>query len=131
MPLGIPGLGGPMPPQGASPGGVGAASQPGGMPGSQAQGVALVKTAVDALQKAIPQLQMGSEIHTAVLKATADLSKNLEKAGVGGKDPASVVQQLVELMRNAKQNPNAMAALPPMGGGPGPMMPPMGGGGEG
>ncbi len=92
--------------------------------------MAAVKTGLEALQKALPQLPMGSEIHTAVLKAMTDLGKHIEKAGGG--DQAGGVQQLLEMLRAAKMNPNAQAALPAGGGGapppPGgmPPMPPMG-----
>jgi len=95
-----------------------------------------VNAGLEALQKALPQLPMGSEIHTAVLKAIENISKHIEKAG-GAKDPGAMIQQLLELARAAKTNPNAAAALPPGGpggapppGGPPPMAPPMPMGGE-
>jgi len=76
---------------------------------------------------------MGSELHTAVLKAIEQISGKLEKAGAPN-DPSAVLQQLVEMARAAKVNPNAQAALPqgaaPAPGGPPPMMPPMMPGGE-
>jgi hypothetical protein len=86
---------------------------------------------LESLQKALPQIPMGSKLHASILKAIADIGKHLEEEG-GAKDPSAMIQQLVELARNAKTNPNAAAAMPP-GGAPGgappppapPMMPPM------
>jgi len=93
-----------------------------------------VKVGLESLQKALPQLPMGSELHTAVLKAIEQISSKLEKAGAPN-DPSAVLQQLVEMARAAKVNPNAQAALPQGApgappGGPPPMMPPMMPGGE-
>jgi hypothetical protein len=90
--------------------------------------MAALKVGIEALQKALPQLPMGSKLHQAVLKAVADIGKNMEKeGGAGGGDSASVVQQLIEAMRQAKQGPN-MAAMMPGGAqaSPAPPMPPMG-----
>lgn len=123
-PIPMPGGPGAPPPPGM--GGTGPATQPGTLAGNAQQGMAAVKTGLEALQKALPQLPMGSEIHTAVLKAMTDLGKHVEKAGGG--DQAGGVQQLLEMLRAAKMNPNAQAALPAGGGGappPGGGMPPM------
>jgi hypothetical protein len=103
------------------------------LPGAHQQGLTGVKVGLEALQKALPQIPMGSELHTAVLKAVETISSKLEKAGAAN-DPGAMIQQLMEMARNAKSNPNAAAALPqgapPPGGPPpmqAPMMPPMGG----
>lgn len=114
MPLMMPPpQGGQAPQLGAPPGGTGAASAPQAMAGSQAQAVTAVKVALEALQKALPGLQMGSELHTSVLKSIADISKHIEKeAG----DSSSVVQQLAQMARtaqNAPQQAAMMRAVPP------------------
>ena len=123
-----PGFPGAAPP---SPAGTGPALAPGPHAGSANSGVASVRTGLEALQKALPQIPMGSKLHRAVMKSISDISKEMESEGKGGGDSSGMMQQLVELARNARTNPNAAAAMPPGGspGGspPGPAMPPMGG----
>ena len=133
MPLPPPGAGAPPPGfPGAPPptpgAGTGPAAAPSPLAGNAQQGMTAVKLGLEALQKALPQIPMGSKLHTAVLKAVADIGKNLNEEGGGGGDKAAMVQQLIEAMRNAKTNPNAQAALPQGGPPPAPMMPPPMGG---
>jgi hypothetical protein len=87
-----------------------------------------LKVGLEALQKALPQLPMGSEIHTSVLKAIADISKHMEKGGQGQGDSSAVIQQLVEAARMAKTQPNMAAMMPPPAGGAMPPPPPPGAG---
>jgi hypothetical protein len=92
------------------------------MAGSGAQGVNLVRTALEMLQKGLPSLPMGSDIHSAVLKSITDISKHVgQVAGAG--DPAAIVQQLAQLARQTQQAPVPPAlgsggAPPPPGGPP-------------
>ena len=97
---------------------------PGAMPGGSQQGLASLKVGLEALQKALPQLPMGSKLHQSVLKAVADIGKNIEHEGGGG-DQAGAIQQLMEAMRSAKTNPNLAQMMPAAGGAPPPPMPPM------
>jgi len=101
----------------------------GGSPahGSAQQGMAALTSAVELLQKALPQLPMGSKLHTAVLKAVSDIGKHMAEEG-GAKDQSAIIQQLVDMARSAKVNPASPAALPGAGGGPPPMMESPGGG---
>ena len=124
--------GAPSPPPQA--GVAGPASAPGPMKGAVAGGAEKLKLGLKALQEALPSLPMGSSIHTAVLKALTDIGKAVEKEGGGKGDPGAMIQQLVEMARNAKQSgapapqmPGAGGAPPPPGMGAGPPMPPMGG----
>ena len=126
-PPGLPGA----PPPPVPGAGTGPVAAPSPMAGNMQQGMTAVKLGLEALQKSLPQIPMGSKLHTAVLKAVADIGKNLQDE-VGGGDKAAQVQQLIEMMRNAKTNPNAQAAMPQ--GAPPPQapampapMPPMGG----
>ena len=88
------------------------------------QGLAAIKAGLDLLQKGLPQLPMGSKVHTSVLKAISDIGKHLAEEGGehGGKDVSAVVQELVNAARAAKLNPGGAGAP----GGPPPGMPPMG-----
>lgn len=119
-----------MPPPSGG-GGTGAASAPGPLQGSATQGMTALKVALEALQKALPQLPMGSEIHTAVVKSIGELGKHFADGGQGQGDPGANIQTLMEMMRNAKQSPNMAAMMPPGGGGAPPGGPPGGDAGGG
>jgi hypothetical protein len=112
----------PIPPQ-MPPGGTGSASAPQAMAGAGAQAISAVKAALEAMQKAIPGLPMGSDLHTAVLKAITDISKHI---GETGGDPSGIIQQLAQLAQQQKQAPQAAAAMrpfspvPPPGAAPAP-----------
>ena len=130
MPMPMPGAPSPPPQAGVA----GPASAPGPMKGAVAGGAEKLKLGLKALQEALPSLPMGSSIHTAVLKALTDIGKAVEKEGGGKGDPGAMIQQLVEMARNAKQSgapapqmPGAGGTPPPPGMGAGPPMPPMGG----
>jgi len=120
----------PSPPQA---GVAGPASAPGPMKGAAASGMEKLKLGLKTLQEALPALPMGSAIHTACLKALTEIGKAVEKEGGAKGDPGAMIQQLVEMARNAKQAgapapqmPGAGAAPPPSpDGGGGPPMPPM------
>ena len=103
-------------------GGTGSASTLGPMLGAQAQGQNLVRTALEALQKALPSLEMGGDLHAAVLKAVDSISKHVgQVAGAG--DPAAVVQQLAQLAAAARQQSMPPALMAHGGGGAPPAMP--------
>ena len=88
------------------------------MAGSAVQGMAKVKLGLEALQAALPMIPMGSELHTDLMKAVSSITKHLgDKGGEGG--GGAQIQQLLEMLRNAK-----MQGAPPQAG----MMPPGGGG---
>lgn len=93
---------------------------PGGMAGSAAQATTGVKLALEALQKALPGLPMGSPLHSAALKAVTDLSKHMAQ---GQEDQSGVIQQLAQAARQAQQAPppqaSAMANMFPGAGGGG------------
>ena len=116
MPPGMPGAAPPA-------GGTGAATAPGPMPGHAAQAMTAVKMAVEALQKALPGIPMGSDMHNAVLKAVTEISKHLDKAGAEG-DQASMIQQLAQMARGAQTQPPQAAAMQRMFPGPGQGAPP-------
>lgn len=98
-------------------GGTGAATAPGPMPGAHQQAETGVKMALEALQKSLPGLPMGSELHSAVLKAITDISKNMAK-GDGQGDQSAMIQQLAQMARQQQtQGANPMAGMMPGAGG--------------
>lgn len=68
-----------MPPSlsGTPPMGAGAMSVPSGSPGKNANALAQVREALKILEKALPELPMGSEPHQAILKAITNLGKHV------------------------------------------------------
>lgn len=105
---------------------------PGQMHGSMQQGMSGVKVGLEALQKALPHIPMGSKLHQVILKAVAEIGKHMEQEGGGGQDPAAMIQQLMELARSAKTQPGMAGMMPGAGAGgapggaPPPPSPPMG-----
>jgi hypothetical protein len=99
------------------------------------QGFEKLMVGLKALNESLASLPLGSEVHNAVMKAIGEIGKHLPQGGTGG-DPASMIQQLAMMARNAKADPSQSAALQGlMGGGagapppPGGMPPPPPGGG--
>jgi len=99
-------------------GGTGAATQPGPMQGQSQQAMVGVKLAVEALQKSLAGLPMGSDLHTAVLKAITEIAKHLDKAGADG-DQAAVIQQLAQMARQQQTGGQAGAMNRMFPSGPG------------
>ena len=97
-------------------GGTGPVTAPRPMMGSGAQSMTLVHTGLEALQKALVGIPMGSELHTAVLKAITDISRRMEG---GGGDHAAQTQALAGMARENQSNPQAavMQRMFPQAGG--------------
>ena len=134
----MPPFGGPLPPTlSPAPPGAGPAVAPHGLPGRTGGGLADVQTALDALQRALPSIPMGTELHNAVLDAVKKISLHVQDIA---NSPATKVQNLLQMIQQARaaQPHQALAALgggggppnlgPPGGPPPGPS-PGMGGGG--
>lgn len=108
----------PQPPMG----GTGAATNPRPQMGNASQAMTLVFTGLEAFQKALPGLPMGSEIHTAVLNAVSAVSRRLENQSGDG---ASQIQALAAMGRDVQQNPQADILQKLMSGGGQPQPPAM------
>lgn len=113
-----PGMPGPPP---AAMGGTGPAMAPGAQAGAAASATQDLKLGVAALQRAVGGLPMGTDIHTAVLKALTDISKHIDVS----QDQQPPIQQLIELARQVQTAPPQAALMgrmfPPQGGGAPPM----------
>lgn len=76
------------------------------MAGATSQALAGVRVGVEALQKAMTQIPMGSELHTALLKAIGDISKHVGEAQA---DPGATMQTLSNMARSQAAAPNQAA----------------------
>lgn len=117
-PMPMPGAAPEGPPPGMPPapgGGTGGAMAPAAMPGMGAQGMAAVKMAVEALQKALPALPMGSPLHGAALAALTGITKHMDDDGSaqGAGDKDALLQQLVQQARQGQQGGNPAAGAMP------------------
>jgi hypothetical protein len=93
-------------------------------PGNVAQGLMQLKTAVDMLTSALPNLAAGSQQHRDALRAMQTLSRHLPQ----GAPTAGVQQtQIGDLLRNTLRNAITQKIMQQRGGGAG--GPPGGGGG--
>lgn len=109
---------------------IGAVTAPGGNPGNAAAAMADVRNAVTMLEKALPNIPMGTPLHHEVLSVLPKLTKHLSKSEGqhGGLD-------LLSLLQAAKQSQqqSPMAALsrlqPPPGSPPATPQPDAGAGG--
>lgn len=109
-------------------GGTGAAMMPGPMAGASAHGTASIKLGLEALQKGLPELPMGSDLHASVLKAVADISKHMGTEGNPAPGRDEMMQQLVQMAHAGPPGapPPGLGAPPPPGGMPPPGPPPPG-----
>lgn len=110
------------PPGMPAPGGAPPVAVPQQNQGNMAQAMMQVKQGLELLQKALPMLPMGDETHTDVMQAIAKLSKHVAKGQATGQDKGMQLQQLMQMIQQAKSAPNP--ALAKMGGMPGPNTPP-------
>lgn len=124
---------GPMPPSlgGGAPGGatpamgprpnLGPVSQQSANPGNASAAMLDIKNALNLLQKALPNLPMGDELHSTVLQCVTKLSK---AAGNIPEQPGLQAQSLMQMMRAMGGNPmqSALNKMLPQPGQP-PAMP--------
>ncbi len=80
---------------------------PQGNPGNTAAAMTDVRNAVQMLEKALPNIPMGTPLHEEIMKATSGLVKKLSQ---GDENQALQLQSLVQLMRQKSQQ-QPMAAL--------------------
>ena len=101
-----------MPPMGSA----GPASPPTANPGAMADSMSKVREAIHLLELALPGLAIGSEPHSAVVKALPGLSK-----AVPASEAVPGVQntQLLALQQRAQQSAAMQAVMRAMGGGAG------------
>jgi hypothetical protein len=97
-----------MPPMGSSP-----ISVPGGSPGANADALSSVGEALNMLNKALPNLPIGSDVYKAISSAISGISKYAPPSGA----PAGVQQsQLRGLIANAGRNAMLQQVMGSLGG---------------
>ena len=110
MPAGVPGGG--LPPGGAMPGGMppGMQAPPGNLgphtipqtnPGNILQAMQKLQQAAQLITQAIPEVPMGTPLHTKILKIATDLNKEL---GEAKDNMQQQIQTLLQAVQAAKQN---------------------------
>jgi len=121
----------------APPGNLGPHTIPQSNPGNVMQAMKKVQVAAKMITEAIPQIPMGTPLHTSLLKIATDLNKQLGEAKANAQEQ---IQQLLQAIAAQKQQgqmqtlnrvappPNQPPAMPPPGPPPGGEgMPPPGG----
>ena len=112
--------GGPLPAtMSPAPPGAGPAVAPHGNQGNTTQGLGDVRIALEALQKALPSIPMGTELHGAVLKAVTDISKHMTEMQDSPQMKMQNLLQMIQKMRASQPNA-ALAGLSGGGGAPPP-----------
>lgn len=86
-----------------------------------------VGNGIKMLQRALPNIPMGSPLHTDILQAVGKISKHM--AEEGGQDQGLHASSMMQMIRQQQQQGPQLAAMRAMGGGPGnpsgpPAMPP-------
>jgi hypothetical protein len=94
---------------------------PQAMMGAGAQGIAKVHIGLKALNASLVGLPMGSDLHTAVMKAVIEIGKHLGKAQA---DEVEKKQAMLQQLKEMQEQPQA-AMLQRMAAGGGQPQPPM------
>jgi hypothetical protein len=120
----MPPFGGPIPPSmSPAPPGAGPATPPHGNPGAASHGMGGIKVALDALQKALPTIPMGTELHNSVIDAIKKIGQHMSEMQAS---PQMGMQNLLQMIAaKMKEQQGAGAAPPGAGGPPGGAPPPM------
>jgi hypothetical protein len=97
----LPPFGGPLPPtMQPAPPGAGPAVAPHGNPGQATQGLGEIQIALQALQKALPSVPMGTEMHKSVLDAIKKIGEHMTEMQ---NSPQMQIQNLLAMIAKAKQ----------------------------
>ena len=100
---------GPLPPTltGAPPSS-GPGVAPHGLPGQAAGSMGDLKMALEMLQKALPGVPMGTELHEAVLKAVTNIGKHMGEMAQSQQEKGKALLEM--LMKLKQQGPNQALA---------------------
>ena len=119
IPQGVPGGG--LPPQlGAPPANLGPHTIPQANPGNIKSAIEKLHAAAQLINDAIPQIPLGTPLHTETLKIATNLNKHL---GDAKEHAQGTVQTMLQAIQQMKQNPR-LGALGGAPGGQPPVQPP-------
>jgi hypothetical protein len=119
MPTGVPG-GGLPPGLAAPPGNLGPVTIPQSNPGNLKGAIEKLHAAAQLINDALPQIPIGTPLHTATLKIATDLGKHL---GDAQETVQGTIQTMLQAIQQMKQNPQ-LAGLNQGGAPPPPNQPP-------
>ena len=106
MPAGVPGGGLPQG-IGAPPGNLGGVTIPQSNPGNIKGAIEKLHAAAQMINDALPQIPLGTPLHTATLKIATDLNKHI---GEAKENAQGTIQTMLQAIQQMKQNPQ-LAAL--------------------
>lgn len=113
----------PPPTMAPPPANVGPGTAPGANPGNMAAAKLDIGNGLKMLQRALPNVPMGSPLHTDILQAVGKISKHM--AEEGQQDGGLHANSMMQMIRQQQQQAPQLAAMRSMGGGPSaPAMPP-------
>lgn len=119
----MPPFGGPIPPtMMPAPPGAGPAVAPHGNQGNTTQGLGDVRIALEALQRALPSIPMGTELHKAVIDSIKKIGTHMTEMQDSPQMKLQNLMQMIQRVRQAQPN-QALAGLGG-GGAPPPGQPP-------
>lgn len=95
---------------------LGGAVVPQGNPGLAVKAMADVSAAVKILEGALPNIPIGSPLHSEVLNSTKSLIKHLQDGGES--NPQEQIMSLLNMARSAAQAQPMQALMRMQGGGP-------------
>lgn len=116
--------GGQPPGMQAPPGNVGPHTIPQSNPGNVMQAMQKVMLATKLIGEALPQIPLGSEGHTKLMKINVDLTKLVSESQDKMMQVQTLLQQIKAAQAHGQQQQMAPAGPPPNSG---PAMPPPGG----
>lgn len=96
----MPPFGGPIPPSlTPAPPNAGPAAAPHGNPGNTMQGLSDLKIALDAMQRALPSIPMGTELHQSIISSISKIGKHMTEMQ---DSPQMKMQNLLQMIAKLK-----------------------------
>lgn len=108
IPQGVPG-GGLPPGMGAPPANLGGVTIPQNNPGNVKGALEKLHAAAQLINDAIPQIPLGTPLHTEVLKIATNLNKHI---GEAKEQAQGTIQTMLQAIQQMRQNPRLGAMAP-------------------
>lgn len=115
----MPPFGGALPPtMQPAPPNAGPAAAPHGNPGNTTQSLSLLRSALENMQKALPSIPMGTELHNAVIDAVKKIGSHMTEMQDSPQMKMQGLLQMIQQMKAGQPN-QALAGMAGGGGAPG------------